>query len=182
MAAARGQWRNTIDPGDEMRIFIHWMWVIVTAGTIGACGATDSGHSHHGDHGDYTGKIQSVDAGTVAGWYAEGRSFRILDVRTEKEFREDGHAPEAELVTWSYRGRIAGVNEAFMETVPERFDADETILILCSLAMRASEAAYALQEQAGFTRVYVFAGGYDGHHMEGFPGGDGWRAGDLPLE
>jgi hypothetical protein len=28
----------------------------------------------------------------------------------------------------------------------------------------------------------VFAGGYDGHHMAGFPGGDGWRAADLPME
>jgi rhodanese-related sulfurtransferase len=155
------------------------MWVILIAAAISACAGHDG---HHGDHGDYTGKVNSVDAETVAGWYAEGRSFRILDVRTEKEFGEDGHAPEAELVTWSYRGQVEGVNEAFIETVPGRFDADETILILCSLGMRATEAAYALQEQAGFTGVYVFAGGYDGHHMEGFPAGEGWRAADLPLE
>ncbi|MGD8978055.1 MAG: rhodanese-like domain-containing protein [Gammaproteobacteria bacterium] len=162
-----------------MRTIVRLMWVILIAAAISACAGHDG---HHGDHGDYTGKVNSVDAETVAGWYAEGRSFRILDVRTEKEFGEDGHAPEAELVTWSYRGQVEGVNEAFIETVPGRFDADETILILCSLGMRATEAAYALQEQAGFTGVYVFAGGYDGHHMEGFPAGEGWRAADLPLE
>ena len=162
-----------------MQTIVRLMWVILIAAAISACAGHDG---HHGDHGDYTGKVNSVDAETVAGWYAEGRSFRILDVRTEKEFEEDGHAPEAELVTWSYRGQVEGVNEAFIETVPGRFDADETILILCSLGMRATEAAYALQEQAGFTGVYVFAGGYDGHHMEGFPAGDGWRAADLPLE
>ncbi len=165
-----------------MKTIVRWVRVILITSAISACAAQDGRHGNHGDHGDYTGKVQSVDAETVAGWYAERRSFRILDVRTEKEFREDGHAPGAELITWSYRGQMAGVNEAFIETVPGRFDADETILILCSLGMRATEAAYALQEQAGFSRVYVFAGGYDGHHMEGFPGGDGWRVADLPLE
>ena len=30
--------------------------------------------------------------------------------------------------------------------------------------------------------VYVFPGGYEGHHMAGFPAGDGWRAAGLPME
>jgi len=48
--------------------------------------------------------------------------------------------------------------------------------------MRATEAADALQQQVGFSQVYVFPGGYEGHHMTGFPAGDGWRAAGLPME
>jgi len=161
-----------------MKHVLRLLVLVVIACAQTAC----SGHDGHDQHGDYTGKVQAVDAPTVADWYAEGRDFRILDVRTEQEFEEDGRAPQAELVTWSYRSRKAGVNEAFIETVPERFGTDETIVILCSLGMRATEAAYALQQQAGFTEVYVFPGGYEGHHMAGFPAGDGWRAAGLPME
>jgi rhodanese-related sulfurtransferase len=53
---------------------------------------------------------------------------------------------------------------------------------LCSHGMRASQAAAALQEQAGFTSVYVFPGGFEGHHMQGYPGGEGWKAAGLPVE
>lgn len=161
-----------------MKHILRLMIFLVIACGPAACG----GHDDHGQHADYTGKVQTVDAQTVSEWYGGERSFRILDVRTEQEFREDGHAPLAELVTWSYQGKKAGVNEAFIETVPGRFGKDETIVILCSLGMRATEAADALQQQAGFSQVYVFPGGYEGHHMTGFPAGDGWRAAGLPME
>ncbi|MGB5622346.1 MAG: rhodanese-like domain-containing protein [Gammaproteobacteria bacterium] len=160
-----------------MKHLMRLMILLVITCSLAACG----GHDGHGQHADYMGKVQTVDAQTVSEWYGQDRSFRILDVRTEQEFNKEGHAPLAELVTWSYQGKKAGVNEAFIETVPERFGKDETIVILCSLGMRATEAAYALQ-QAGFTAVYVFPGGYQGHHMAGFPAGDGWRAAGLPME
>jgi rhodanese-related sulfurtransferase len=48
--------------------------------------------------------------------------------------------------------------------------------------MRASQAAAALQEKRGFTAVYVFPGGYEGHHMDGYPAGDGWKAAGLPFD
>jgi rhodanese-related sulfurtransferase len=62
------------------------------------------------------------------------------------------------------------------------FEPDDTIVLLCSHAMRASQAAAALQEKRGFTAVYVFPGGYEGHHMDGYPAGDGWKAAGLPFD
>ena len=48
--------------------------------------------------------------------------------------------------------------------------------------MRATHAAWELQEKKGFNEVYVFPGGFEGHHMHGYPAGDGWKSADLPLE
>ena len=149
---------------------------ICAATGLTACSSGDDGHH------DYIARVQRIDATEINSWYADGRSFRILDVRTQSEFDNDGRAPGAELATWSYNGKVEGVNEAFMQTVPGRFDADETIVILCSLGMRASQAADELQRNAGFSQVYVFEGGYEGHDMEGFPSGPGWRASGLPME
>jgi rhodanese-related sulfurtransferase len=155
--------------------------VLLPAVLIVLASLTGCRYGEH-DHPDYTAVVQTVDASQIGEWNAEGRSFRILDVRTQSEFDHDGHAPGAELVTWSYDDQVEGINEAFMQTVPERFDADETIVILCSGGKRSSQAADALQRNAGFSRVYVFAGGYEGLDTEGFPSGPGWRASGLPME
>lgn len=156
------------------RVLLPTMLVVLASLT----GCRDGEH----EHPDYTAVVQTVDASQIGEWNAEGRSFRILDVRTRSEFDHDGHAPGAELVTWSYNDQVEGINETFMHAVPERFDADETIVILCSGGMRASQAADALQRKAGFSRVYVFAGGYEGEDTAGFPSGPGWRASGLPME
>ncbi|MGB5210762.1 MAG: rhodanese-like domain-containing protein [Gammaproteobacteria bacterium] len=153
--------------------------LVAMAALVALLTACDPGHE---EHGDYTDKVQAVNAAEIAGWYADEREFRILDVRTKSEFEHDGHAPGAELVPWSYNDKMDGVNETFIQTVPERFGADETIVILCSLGMRASQAADELQRTAGFTRIYVFEGGYEGHDMAGFPSGPGWRASELPMD
>ena len=43
-------------------------------------------------------------------------------------------------------------------------------------------AAWALQKESGFTEVYVYEGGYQGHEMAGYPSGPGWVFDGLPLE
>ena len=141
-----------------------------------ACGAPGGPYPD-----DFDGKVRTVGADELRAWEAAGKAFQILDVRTPGEFREDPRAPDAVLQTWSYDGKKRGVNEAFLEEVPRRFASDRTLVLLCSHGMRAAQAAWALQEQAGYSKVYVYGGGYEGHHMAGYPAGDGWIADGLPL-
>ena len=143
---------------------------------LGGC----TGHDHPSE--DYTHRVRTADANTIRAWSAEGRPFTLVDVRSEGEFDSEGRAPGAELHTWSIFNRDPERNQAFLDEMSERFRSDETIVLLCSHAMRASQAAAALTEQRGFTSVYVFPGGYEGHHMKGYPAGDGWKAAGLPIE
>lgn len=139
-----------------------------------------SGHDAHGD--SYVGRVKTVDAATITDWMSEGREFTIVDVRSEGEYDSDGHAPGSELHPWSIYNRDPERNKVFVQEMRETFRPDETIVLLCSHGMRASQAAAALQEQAGFTEVYVFPGGFEGHHMAGYPAGDGWKSAGLPVE
>ena len=82
----------------------------------------------------------------------------------------------------SYSLRDRDANQAMLERAASRFAPDETLLVMCSHGMRATHAAWELQERFGFEIVYVFPGGFEGHHMEGYGGGDGWKAAGLPLE
>jgi rhodanese-related sulfurtransferase len=131
---------------------------------------------------DYEGKVRVVDAGEYRAWRESGREFVILDVRTVSEFREGRRAPGAVAQPWSYDFQRPEVNDAFLADVTSRYPADETLLLLCSEGMRASQAAWTLQQQAGYTRAYVFAGGYEGHDTAGYPRGAGWKAAGLPLD
>lgn len=164
-----------------IRAAIHVLIVLSSAGLL-ASGC--AGHDHRHDHPDedYTDRVNTADAATIRLWMEQERDFTIVDVRSEGEYDSHGRAPGSELHSWSIYNRDPERNEAFIEEMKARFEPDETILLLCSHAMRASQAAAALQEQAGFTAVYVFPGGYEGHHMAGYPAGDGWKAADLPIE
>ena len=139
-----------------------------------------AGHDHPKE--DFTGRVKTADAATIRGWMSEGRNFTIVDVRSEGEYDSDGHAPDARLHPWSIFNQNPERNQAFLAEITEEFEPDDTIVLLCSHAMRASQAAAALQEKRGFTSVYVFPGGYEGHHMEGYPAGDGWKAAGLPFD
>jgi len=139
-----------------------------------------SGHDHPME--DYIGKVKTVDAAIIRTWMDEGRDFTIVDVRSEGEYDSDGHVPGSELHTWSIYNRDPERNKAFVEEMKTRFQPDALLVLICSHGMRASQAAATLQEQAGFTEVYVFPGGFEGHHMAGYPGGDGWKAAGLPTE
>jgi rhodanese-related sulfurtransferase len=136
----------------------------------------------HADDPDYTSIVKTVDADTIREWDRNKRPYTLLDIRSEGEFDSDGHAPGAVLHPYSIHDRDPERNRAFMEEVKAAFDRDETIVLLCSHAMRASQAAARMQSEAGFTNLYVFPGGYEGHHMAKYPSGEGWKADGLPIQ
>jgi len=140
-----------------------------------------AGHSA-ADDVDYTALVKIADAATIRQWMEQGRSFSVVDVRSTTEYENDGHVPDVDLHPYSIYNRDPMRNEAFMEEMEVAFEPDATIVLICSHAMRASQAAHDLQRKAGFTNVYVFPGGYEGHHMQGYPSGDGWKSAGLPLE
>lgn len=125
--------------------------------------------------------VDYVDASTVREWQEQGMDVVILDVRTEKEFVEDGYAPGAVLQSYYLGKKRRHENAGFLDAVADRYDAGQKLLIMCSHGMRATQAAWELKEKKGFTDVHVFPGGYEGHHMAGYGGGDGWKADGLPL-
>lgn len=153
---------------------------LVTLIAVGLLLSGCAGHRHPDE--DYTGRVKTVDAGTIRLWMEEARDFVIVDVRSEGEYDSHGRAPGSELHPWSIYNRDPQRNAAFIEEMRTAFPADATVVLLCSHGMRASQAAVALQEQAGFTSLYVFPGGYEGHHMAGYPAGDGWKAAGLSIE
>lgn len=131
---------------------------------------------------DFRGKVKAADADVVQRWYDQGQEFVVLDVRTPKEFRKDGRVPGSVNHSYTLRDREREKNRAMLDTVADTISPDTTVLVMCSHGMRATQAAWELQEEKGFSAVYVFPGGFEGHHMGGYPGGDGWKAAGLPLQ
>lgn len=156
-----------------------YRFVALLASTLLAGACSTAGHGP--DESSAT-PVKHIDAAELRAWWQADRDVVLLDVRTEKEFLEDGRAPGAALQTWSYNGKDADVNALFVDETRRRYSADQTLVVLCSHGMRATQATRALESQAGFTSVYVFEGGYEGHHMEGYPAGDGWKAAALPID
>lgn len=130
---------------------------------------------------DFHGVVRYVDATQVRAWQAEPIPFVVLDVRTDEEFREDGHAPGAVLASYYLGSRRRGENVNFLRFVGDNYRPEQRLLLLCSHGMRATQAAWELQAKAGFEEVYVFPGGYEGHYMEGYGSGDGWKSAGLPM-
>jgi rhodanese-related sulfurtransferase len=131
---------------------------------------------------DFDGVIRPLDAAGLRAQEAAGETMIILDVRTASEYRETAHAPNAVNLPWSWDGEQAEVNERFLAAVTESYAPDQPLLLLCSEGMRASQAAWTLQREAGFSAVYVYEGGYQGHEMAGYPSGPGWVADGLPVD
>lgn len=130
---------------------------------------------------DFIGLVKYADADTVRAWQADGVPFLVLDVRTDTEFREEGHAAGAVLHSYYLASRRRNKNVDFLDDVEREFDRNQKILVMCSHGMRATQAAWELGEKKAFTEVYVFPGGYEGHHMDGYGSGDGWKAAGLPV-
>ncbi len=131
---------------------------------------------------DFSGLVESIDSAKMQEWFDGERTFVVLDVRTEKEFRNDGRAPDSVLHPYTMQKKKRKQNVQFLRDVADKFEKTETLVVLCSHGMRATQAAWELQEKEGFENVYVFAGGFEGHHMSGYPAGDGWIAAGLPFE
>lgn len=128
----------------------------------------------------FIGRVSYIDAETMREWRSDGAPLLILDVRTAQEFNKDGHAPDA--VLHSYRlGEQRHPNEHFLAEVGAAIQPDQRIVVLCASGTRATHAAWDLGTQAGFSNVYVLAGGYNGADKRGYAGGKGWKAAGLPL-
>lgn len=162
----------------NIRIFAARAFTVLLALGITGCGLFSDAPPHR----DYTALLKSADADTIKQWEQSGQEFVVLDVRTEREYKEDGHVDGSVLHPYSFNNKKRGQNERFLETVRKELEPDTTIVVLCGVGMRASQAAFDLQTKAGFTNVYVYGGGFEGHHMEDYPGGEGWKADGLPVE
>lgn len=158
--------------------------VFLSCWLLSACQPSAPVHSHTATEmpDDFLGVVSYADAEQVRAWQQQGAPFVILDVRTEREFVEDGRAPDSVLYSYYLESRRRNKNLEFLEQVAERFAPDTRLLVMCSHGMRATQAAWELQTRKGFTNVHVFPGGFEGHHMPGYGGGDGWMAAGLPLE
>ena len=120
----------------------------------------------------YAGAVTPAEANALR----EAGAGRVVDVRTEAEYRQVGHVPGTPLVVWPRDGEEESL-AAFVGAMRERFQPDEPLLLLCRSGSRSHYAAHLLTH-AGYTRAYNILEGF-----EGSPGsGTGWLAAGLPSE
>jgi rhodanese-related sulfurtransferase len=111
----------------------------------------------------------------------------LVDVRTQPEWVFVG-VPDlgplgkrALFIPWQLFPSMQ-VNSEFVKLVQEQgAKPDAPVLFLCRSGARSKAAAIAAT-QAGFTRAYNIAGGFEGPHDAKKHRGnkDGWKASDLP--
>ena len=119
----------------------------------------------------YAGAVTPQEAHELA----QAGAGTIVDVRTLQEYRDVGHVPGTPLIVWP-RGGGEEELRRFVEEIVERYEPDETLLLLCRSGVRSHYAAHLLS-QAGFTRAYNILEGFEGPSP-----GQGWRAAGLPWE
>jgi rhodanese-related sulfurtransferase len=106
---------------------------------------------------------------------------RLIDVRTEPEYKFVGHVPGSSNVIWHGQGAVE--RAAFVEALQQVAEQGDLLLLLCRSGVRSHNAALAAQE-AGFARVYNvlegFEGQIDAHRQRGRL--NGWRFHALPWE
>lgn len=100
---------------------------------------------------------------------------KIVDVRTEPEYRQIGHVPDTPLIEWPRSGPPEAY-QAFLDAVRERFDPAEKLLFFCRSGVRSHYAAE-LAAHAGFRNAYNVLEGFEGAQGAGL---NGWRAAGLP--
>jgi len=89
----------------------------------------------------------TISAATLLDQIASGAAPAILDVRSEREFR-DGHVPGAiNIPFWMVSRRIAAIRSA----------RDEELVVYCGHGPRAMVAARSLRKH-GFTKVVYLQG------------------------
>jgi rhodanese-related sulfurtransferase len=120
-------------------------------------------------HLPYAGAVTPAEAHRLA----QAAAAKIVDVRTEPEYRQVGRVDGTPLVIWPRDGSQKDY-ETFVEDIGGRYSHDEPLLLLCRSGARSHSAAHLLT-QAGFTRAYNILEGFEG----GLPG-KGWRAAGLP--
>ena len=107
-------------------------------------------------------------------WQADPERIKVLDVRTFEEYVLIGHAAMAANVPLAFptynwdanKGNYSVVgNKDFVVHVKERFQPDDTILIMCRSGGRSAMAVNALAK-VGFTQVYNIIDGFEGDKVE----------------
>jgi rhodanese-related sulfurtransferase len=136
---------------------------------------------------DYAGDLSAQDAWTLL--QGDPRA-QLIDVRTRAEWNFVGIPDlsdlgrEAHLVEWQMFPTMQ-INPTFAGDAVQAAGGDKTapVLFLCRSGARSRSAAIALT-QAGYTRAYNVAGGFegdlDGDRHRGAR--NGWKAAGLPWK
>lgn len=82
-----------------------------------------------------------------------GSEVQLLDIRTSKEFAEEGAFPHATNIDYTK-------GEAFYEEVTEKFDPSKPLYIHCKGGLKSGKAVDALKEM-GYGEIYELKGGFD---------------------
>ena len=107
-------------------------------------------------------------------WKYDPERIKVLDVRTFEEYVLIGHAEMAANVPLAFptynwdadKGNYSVVvNADFIAHVKERFQPDDTILVMCRSGGRSAMAVNALAK-AGFTKVYNIIDGFEGDKVD----------------
>ena len=107
-------------------------------------------------------KVQTLSPEQAAALLKELPQMLVLDVRTDREWREDGHLPAARLLDFMHGD----------ETLAElaKLDRRSPCLIYCAIGGRAKLIA-AEMEALGFDRLYLLESG-----------SNAWIAAGLPVQ
>ena len=107
-------------------------------------------------------------------WQADPERIKVLDVRTFEEYVLIGHAEMAVNIPLAFptykwdadKGNYSvAFNADFMKRVQARFDAADTVLVMCRSGGRSAIGVNALAK-AGFTRAYNIIDGFEGDKVE----------------
>ena len=134
----------------------------------------------HSTHQVREGKVTSLGIYVTAReayemWQADPEHTKVIDVRTFEEYVLIGHAEMAVNIplafptyTWDVnKGNYSVVmNSDFIAHVKERFNPNDTILIMCRSGDRSAMATNALAAKAGFTKIHNIIDGFEGDKVE----------------
>jgi rhodanese-related sulfurtransferase len=107
-------------------------------------------------------------------WRTNPDKVKILDCRTPEEYAYVGHAPMAHNVPsrlwtgkWNAEKKDFDLKENpdFVAEVKKRFEAGDTVLVMCRSGHRSAVSANLLTK-AGFTKVYNVIDGFEGDKIK----------------
>ena len=119
----------------------------------------------------YAGAVTPAEAWTLA----QAGAARIVDIRTEPEWKFVGHVAGVPLVVWP-RGGGEDQQRDFLAQIEARFPRDQPVLFLCRSGVRSHYAAEAAA-RAGWSGAYNVLEGFEGDAP-----GRGWLAAGLPWQ
>lgn len=106
--------------------------------------------------------------------------WKVLDVRTEPEFRA-GHVPGAANVPVFFRGPGGmAPNPDFVAGVRERFQPGDGLVVFCAAGMRSGHACELLAAE-GFEKLVNVNGGMSGGYDASGAPEPGWIDRDYPV-